>query len=128
MIIAFGVKAIVDYFALRSGARLFLQRVPIFHFLIAELLHVPYIVIAAAIGQLSSIQWKGRKIRTMRLDIQILKIFFPSILFNTTDESIHLTFDDGPHPIATPLILQELRKRNIQATFFLLGSKCAEIS
>ena len=57
----------------------------------------------------------------MRWDIQILKKCFPSILFNTVDESIHLTFDDGPHPIATPLILQELKGRNIQATFFLLG-------
>ena len=37
------------------------------------------------------------------------------------DENIHLTFDDGPHPITTPLILQELKGRNIQATFFLLG-------
>jgi peptidoglycan/xylan/chitin deacetylase (PgdA/CDA1 family) len=56
----------------------------------------------------------------MRLDIQILKIFFPSIIFNTA-ENIHLTFDDGPHPIATPIILQELANRNIRATFFLLG-------
>jgi peptidoglycan-N-acetylglucosamine deacetylase len=57
----------------------------------------------------------------MRLDIQILKKIFPSILFNTSDESIHLTFDDGPNPIATPLVLHELRKHNINATFFLLG-------
>jgi peptidoglycan/xylan/chitin deacetylase (PgdA/CDA1 family) len=56
----------------------------------------------------------------MRLDIQILKKFFPSILFHTA-ENIHLTFDDGPHPIATPIILQELVNRNIRATFFLLG-------
>lgn len=57
----------------------------------------------------------------MRLDIQILKKLFPSILFNITDENIHLTFDDGPHPIATPIILEELKARNIKATFFLLG-------
>ncbi|MGD1044680.1 MAG: glycosyltransferase [Bacteroidota bacterium] len=63
VILAFGGKAFVDYFALRSGARLFLQRISVFHFLIAELLHVPYIVIAAAIGQISSMQWKGRTIR-----------------------------------------------------------------
>jgi cellulose synthase/poly-beta-1,6-N-acetylglucosamine synthase-like glycosyltransferase len=63
VILAFGGKAFVDYFTLRSGARLFLQRIPIFHFLIAELLHVPYIVIAAALGQISSMQWKGRTIR-----------------------------------------------------------------
>jgi cellulose synthase/poly-beta-1,6-N-acetylglucosamine synthase-like glycosyltransferase len=63
VILVFGGKAIIDLFALYSGARLFLQRVPIFHFLIAELLHVPYIVIAAAIGQISSLQWKGRTVK-----------------------------------------------------------------
>jgi cellulose synthase/poly-beta-1,6-N-acetylglucosamine synthase-like glycosyltransferase len=63
VLFVFGFKVIVDYFTLRSGAKLFLQRVSMFHFLIAELLHVPYIVIAAAIGQLGSIQWRGRTIR-----------------------------------------------------------------
>ena len=61
--LVFGGKVFVDFFVLYSGARLFFQRIPIFHFLIAELLHVPYIVIAAAIGQISSLQWKGRTIR-----------------------------------------------------------------
>jgi len=61
--IAFGGKILVDYFTLRSGGRLFRQRIPIFHFLIAEFLHVPYIVIAAAIGQVASMRWKGRTIR-----------------------------------------------------------------
>jgi cellulose synthase/poly-beta-1,6-N-acetylglucosamine synthase-like glycosyltransferase len=61
--VAFGGKLLVDYFTLRSGARLFRQRIPIFHFLIAEFLQVPYIVIAAAIGQIASMQWKGRTIR-----------------------------------------------------------------
>jgi cellulose synthase/poly-beta-1,6-N-acetylglucosamine synthase-like glycosyltransferase len=63
LIIAFGGKVVVDYFTLRSGAKLFHQRIPIFHFLIAELLHVPYIVVAAAIGQVASMQWKGRIIQ-----------------------------------------------------------------
>ncbi len=34
---------------------------------------------------------------------------------------IHLTFDDGPHPINTPKILDILKKHNIKATFFVLG-------
>jgi cellulose synthase/poly-beta-1,6-N-acetylglucosamine synthase-like glycosyltransferase len=63
VLLVFGGKVFVDYFVLYSGARLFFQRIPIFHFLIAELLHVPYIVIAAAIGQICSLQWKGRAIR-----------------------------------------------------------------
>ncbi|RPI03686.1 MAG: polysaccharide deacetylase family protein [Ignavibacteriae bacterium] len=57
----------------------------------------------------------------MRWDIQFFKIIFPSVLFNINDESIHLTFDDGPHPLATPVILQKLKERNIRGTFFLLG-------
>jgi peptidoglycan-N-acetylglucosamine deacetylase len=64
---------------------------------------------------------EGTDDKTMRWDIQILKKFFPSVLCNMRDENIHLTFDDGPHPIATPLVLRELRAHNIQATFFLLG-------
>jgi cellulose synthase/poly-beta-1,6-N-acetylglucosamine synthase-like glycosyltransferase len=63
VILVFGIKAIVDYFTLRSGARLFRQRFQIPYFLIGELLHVPYIVIASAIGQLSTLHWKGRAIR-----------------------------------------------------------------
>jgi peptidoglycan/xylan/chitin deacetylase (PgdA/CDA1 family) len=34
-----------------------------------------------------------------------------------------LTFDDGPHPIRTPKILDILKVRNIKATFFVLTSK-----
>jgi cellulose synthase/poly-beta-1,6-N-acetylglucosamine synthase-like glycosyltransferase len=56
-------KAIVDFFTLRSGARLFGQRIPLFHFFVAELLHVPYIVVTAAVGQFISMHWKGRTVR-----------------------------------------------------------------
>lgn len=34
---------------------------------------------------------------------------------------IALTFDDGPYPIFTPLLLDELARLNIHATFFLIG-------
>ena len=34
---------------------------------------------------------------------------------------IALTFDDGPHPILTPKILNILQKYNIKATFFIVG-------
>jgi len=34
---------------------------------------------------------------------------------------IAITFDDGPHPTLTPLLLDALDERGIQATFFLLG-------
>lgn len=35
--------------------------------------------------------------------------------------TVALTFDDGPNPSATPLILDTLDKHDVQATFFILG-------
>ena len=37
------------------------------------------------------------------------------------EKTIALTFDDGPHPIYTPKLLDGLRKRGVQVTFFLIG-------
>ena len=39
---------------------------------------------------------------------------------------VALTFDDGPNARYTPLLLEGLRKRNIHATFFLLGENIPE--
>jgi peptidoglycan/xylan/chitin deacetylase (PgdA/CDA1 family) len=35
----------------------------------------------------------------------------------------HLTFDDGPHPEATPRVLELLREHDVTATFFLVGEQ-----
>jgi len=35
----------------------------------------------------------------------------------------HLTFDDGPHPHATPKVLELLRERDAKAMFFLVGEQ-----
>jgi peptidoglycan/xylan/chitin deacetylase (PgdA/CDA1 family) len=37
--------------------------------------------------------------------------------------AVYLTFDDGPHPVATPFILQQLAAYDAKATFFCIG-KC----
>jgi peptidoglycan-N-acetylglucosamine deacetylase len=39
----------------------------------------------------------------------------------STEKVIYLTFDDGPHPEATPFVLAELKKYNARATFFCIG-------
>ncbi len=36
-------------------------------------------------------------------------------------KEIALTFDDGPHPVYTKLLLDGLRKRGVKVTFFLIG-------
>jgi peptidoglycan/xylan/chitin deacetylase (PgdA/CDA1 family) len=43
----------------------------------------------------------------------------------TDGNRIALTFDDGPTPGVTELILDELRKRKLQATFFMIGQRIA---
>src|SRR5690606_6356728 len=35
--------------------------------------------------------------------------------------AVYLTFDDGPHPTATPYVLQQLEAYNAKATFFCIG-------
>jgi peptidoglycan/xylan/chitin deacetylase (PgdA/CDA1 family) len=37
------------------------------------------------------------------------------------ERAVALTFDDGPNPDATPLILDALAERGVKATFFILG-------
>lgn len=36
---------------------------------------------------------------------------------------VALTFDDGPHPHGTPIVLETLREHGAQATFFLAGEQ-----
>jgi peptidoglycan/xylan/chitin deacetylase (PgdA/CDA1 family) len=39
---------------------------------------------------------------------------------------VAMTFDDGPHPVLTPRLLDMLKARRIKATFFLIGENAAE--
>lgn len=55
------------------------------------------------------------------LNSVVAPALFPSILWRTTEPSIHITFDDGPHPAATRTVLKILNSRGIRATFFLVG-------
>lgn len=50
---------------------------------------------------------------------------FPGAVFRirTTEKVLYLTFDDGPDPVSTPVILGILNKYKIRATFFCCGSR-----
>ena len=56
---------------------------------------------------------------------KFIQSLFPSIIWRNKSENkeIWLTFDDGPCPKATPLILEILAKEDIKATFFLIGKQ-----
>ena len=36
-------------------------------------------------------------------------------------KEIALTFDDGPHPVYTPMLLDGLKARGVRVSFFLIG-------
>lgn len=47
---------------------------------------------------------------------------FPEFVWRGSGHSVHLTFDDGPHPEWTPFVLDELGKRGQKGTFFCVGN------
>jgi peptidoglycan/xylan/chitin deacetylase (PgdA/CDA1 family) len=52
-------------------------------------------------------------------------MFYPSLLWQmpkTAQKTIYLTFDDGPHPLITPKVLEILKHYNAKATFFCIGN------
>jgi peptidoglycan/xylan/chitin deacetylase (PgdA/CDA1 family) len=54
----------------------------------------------------------------------ISKLVYGDALFRITEpnkKAVYLTFDDGPVPEATPLVLDILAKHNVKATFFCVG-------
>jgi peptidoglycan-N-acetylglucosamine deacetylase len=57
-----------------------------------------------------------------------LKKIYSSYIWDidTAEKIIYLTFDDGPHPVATPFVLDELKKYNAKATFFCIGKNVEE--
>lgn len=73
--------------------------------------------------------WQELKTRFLKKDIYFtttpwwLRKFFPGCIWDikTTEKTIYLSFDDGPHPTITPFVLNELKKYNAKATFFCIG-------
>jgi peptidoglycan-N-acetylglucosamine deacetylase len=57
-----------------------------------------------------------------------LKKFYPGCTWQIPGgkKKIYLTFDDGPHPVATSFVLEELKKYNARATFFCIGKNVAQ--
>jgi peptidoglycan/xylan/chitin deacetylase (PgdA/CDA1 family) len=53
----------------------------------------------------------------------LLKGMYPSCTWNfeRDQKKIYFTFDDGPHPVATPFVLDTLKQFNARATFFCIG-------
>jgi len=57
----------------------------------------------------------------------IKKWLYPDYLWSMPrdQKKIYLSFDDGPHPVATPFVLDTLKKYQAKATFFCIGKNVA---
>lgn len=56
------------------------------------------------------------------------KLFPKQMIWDIPSEhepTVYLTFDDGPHPTATPFVLDLLKKYDAGATFFCVGNNVA---
>ena len=52
-----------------------------------------------------------------------IRRLFPACIWEMPKDipAVYLTFDDGPHPVATPFVLDALRAYGMKATFFCIG-------
>ena len=52
-----------------------------------------------------------------------LRLIYRSCIWrkSTQDRVLYLSFDDGPHPEATPFVLEQLELFNAKASFFCIG-------
>lgn len=59
-------------------------------------------------------------------DVNLPSNFSKATVTHSRGSSVYphvaMTFDDGPHPQNTPRLLDMLRRRNIRATFYVIGS------
>jgi peptidoglycan/xylan/chitin deacetylase (PgdA/CDA1 family) len=58
----------------------------------------------------------------------IIKALYKSCTWRLSParQAVYLTFDDGPHPRATPFVLEQLKKYNAKGTFFCIGKNVVE--
>ena len=58
----------------------------------------------------------------------VKKFIYPRYVWNMPgkEKKIYLSFDDGPHPMITPVVLEQLKEHNAKASFFCIGKNVAE--
>lgn len=59
---------------------------------------------------------------------QVYRWIYSEAIFRkrTDQKKVYLTFDDGPHPEATPAALRVLESHGVKATFFVLGNNAKQ--
>jgi peptidoglycan/xylan/chitin deacetylase (PgdA/CDA1 family) len=63
-----------------------------------------------------TLTFAARKTRGLATDLPVVQPYYG-------EKTVYLTFDDGPDPDNTPVILDILQEHNVKATFFVLGTE-----
>lgn len=64
---------------------------------------------------------QGENAQSESMEIRITEEYTGEEMTGALPARIALTFDDGPHPLYTPELLEGLKERDVRATFFLIG-------
>ena len=65
----------------------------------------------------------------VKMPAWLIRIFPKGVIWDLPAESgpvVYITFDDGPHPVATPFVLEQLARYNAKATFFCVGNNVSK--
>lgn len=68
-LLTFSGKIIMEYLILRKGISFLFNELKITYFILAELLHIPYIIIAVVSGTFGNYEWKNRKLSDNEISI-----------------------------------------------------------
>jgi len=80
-----------------------------------------WLVAAFAVVLIMAAALHGIRLYSMSRNFQLFGKIVPRV--ETNEKVVALTFDDGPTPEFTPVVLSVLRKKGVKATFFLIGSE-----
>ena len=83
--------------------------------------------VSSAGKQTEAVQTIGNKAARLVAGEGMLRLMEQELMEQSqAHPEVALTFDDGPSPKYTPLLLDGLKERNVRATFFLLGKNVKE--
>lgn len=77
----------------------------------------PWVIGVIALGYVITLGWGVFDIGSQ---------FFTETVWKGKGDALAITFDDGPHPVHTPAILDMLKEEGVNATFFIIGKKAAQ--
>jgi cellulose synthase/poly-beta-1,6-N-acetylglucosamine synthase-like glycosyltransferase len=63
LVISFTIKLLIEYFILKKGTKILYNKEILKPFLLAEIFHIPYIIISGIAGALGNYKWKDRKVK-----------------------------------------------------------------